>query len=111
VRALVPDDPDVRFQLFLQWQADESLAAAQARARAAGMPIGLIADMAVGMDPTGSHAWSAPREVLRGLTVGAPPDAFNANGQNWGLTNLSPHGLIESGYSGFLATLRAAMRH
>jgi 4-alpha-glucanotransferase len=108
---LNPDDPDVAFQLFLQWQADASLAQTQARAREAGMAVGLVADMAVGMDPAGSHAWSAPREVLRGLTVGAPPDIFNAAGQNWGLTNLSPQGMMESGYGGFIATLRAAMRH
>jgi 4-alpha-glucanotransferase len=111
VCGLSAHDPEIRFQLFLQWQADESLAQAQARARQAGMPVGLIADMAVGMDPAGSHAWSAPNEVLRGLTVGAPPDIFNSKGQNWGLTNLSPHSLLEHGYGGFLATLRAAMRH
>jgi 4-alpha-glucanotransferase len=75
------------------------------------MTMGLISDMAVGMDPAGSHAWSAPQEVLQGLTVGAPPDAFNSRGQNWGLTNLAPHGLALSGYDGFIATLRSAMRH
>lgn len=111
VHALAPADPDVAFQLFLQWRADVSLAVAQAKARHAGMGVGLITDMAVGMDPAGSHAWSAPQEVLRELTVGAPPDAFNSKGQNWGLTNLSPHGLTQSGYDGFIATLRAAMRH
>src|SRR5438067_4194130 len=72
VRRLTAKDPDIAFQLFLQWQADRSLAAAQSAARGAGMAVGLITDMAVGMDPAGSHAWSAPREVLRGLTVGAP---------------------------------------
>jgi 4-alpha-glucanotransferase len=111
VRALSAKDPEIAFHLFAQWQADRSLAVAQASARRAGMPVGLIADMAVGMDPAGSHAWSAPKEVLRGLTVGAPPDIFNARGQNWGLTNLSPRGLIDTGYAGFIATLRAAMRH
>lgn len=111
VHRLAATDPDVAFQLFLQWQADRSLAQAQGRARDAGMAVGLIADMAVGMDLAGSHAWSAPKEVLRGLTIGAPPDMFNAKGQNWGLTNLSPHGLLEHGYDGFIATLRAAMRH
>jgi 4-alpha-glucanotransferase len=111
VRRLAPKDADVAFQLFLQWQADTGLAEAQASAVQGGMPIGLITDMAVGMDPGGSHAWSAPKEVLRGLTVGAPPDIFNTKGQNWGLTNLSPRGLLDDGYGGFLATLRAAMRH
>ena len=108
---MTAQDPEIAFQLFAQWKTDRSLAEAQARARQAGMTVGLIADMAVGMDPAGSHAWSVPSEVLRGLTVGAPPDAFNSSGQNWGLTNLSPHGLMESGYGGLIATLRAAMRH
>jgi 4-alpha-glucanotransferase len=110
-RQLSARDPEIAFQLFVQWRADTSLAAAQTQARASGMRVGLIADMAVGMDPAGSHAWSAPKEVLNGLTVGAPPDIFNSRGQNWGLTNLSPKGLTEQGYSGFIATLRSAMRN
>ena len=42
---------DVLFHVFLQWLTDRSLAAAQHQAKAAGMRIGLIADLAVGMDP------------------------------------------------------------
>ncbi|HEY6578763.1 MAG TPA: 4-alpha-glucanotransferase, partial [Rhizomicrobium sp.] len=101
---------DVEFQLFLQWLADRSAAAAQTAARRT-MAIGVIADVAVGMNPEGSHAWSAPRELFRGLHVGAPPDVFNTRGQDWGLTTLSPRALATSGYAPFLATLRAAMRH
>jgi 4-alpha-glucanotransferase len=109
VRAL--DNPDVRFQLFLQWQAALALTAAQARAKEAGMRIGLIADMAVGVDPDGSQAWSSRCEMLDGLNIGAPPDVFNPAGQDWGLTTFSPKGLRESGFDGFVATLRAAMRY
>jgi 4-alpha-glucanotransferase len=104
-------DPEVLFQLFLQWKAQQGITAAQARCRASGMSIGLVTDMAVGMDPAGSHAWSAPDEVLRGLTLGAPPDIYNAAGQGWGLTNFSPQGLLSTGYEGFIATLRAAMHN
>ena len=57
---------EVLFHEFLQWLADRSLAAAQRRAREAGMRIGLIGDLAVGMDPTGSHAWSRQRDILLG---------------------------------------------
>ncbi|HKD48180.1 MAG TPA: 4-alpha-glucanotransferase, partial [Rhizomicrobium sp.] len=64
VREMGPDDPEMAFQLFLQWVAERGLEAAQARAKRAGMRIGLITDMAVGMDPGGSHAWSAPEEIL-----------------------------------------------
>jgi 4-alpha-glucanotransferase len=110
VRSLGEANDDVRFQLFLQWQAERGLADAQARARKAGMKIGLIADMAVGVDPDGSLAWSSPGEMLEGLSIGAPPDLFNTQGQDWGLTTFSPPGLRRAGYSGFIATLRAVMR-
>jgi 4-alpha-glucanotransferase len=104
-------EDEVRFHRFLQWLADRSLAAAQERAGQAGMRIGLVADLAVGMDPAGSHAWSHQREMLGGLAIGAPPDLFNPRGQNWGLTNFSPRALVNDGFAPFLATVRAAMRH
>ena len=71
----------IRFHLYLQWRADRDLAAARPKE----MRIGLIADLAVGLDPGGSHAWSRRDELLRGLTLGAPPDAFNADGQGWAI--------------------------
>lgn len=101
---------DVLFHCFLQWLADRSLGVAQGRARQAGMRIGLISDLAVGMDPAGSHAWSRQSDVLGGLSIGAPPDLFNPNGQDWGLTGFSPRALISGGFAPFLATVRAALR-
>jgi 4-alpha-glucanotransferase len=101
---------EVRYHQYLQWLASQSLSSAQDAARDC-MAIGLIADMAVGMDPQGSHAWSAPSEILKGLHVGAPPDIFNTAGQDWGLTTLSPAGLRATGYAAFIETLRAGMRH
>ena len=101
---------ELQYQLYLQWLVARSAARAQLSARET-MTIGIIADIAVGMDPEGSHAWSAPHELLRGLHVGAPPDAFNPRGQDWGLTTLSPRAMTASGYASFLATIRASMRH
>ena len=72
------------------------------------MRIGLITDLAVGMDRGGSHAWSRQHDLLLGLSVGAPPDLFNPRGQDWGLTGFSPQALVASGFEPFLATLRAA---
>ena len=74
------------------------------------MRIGLISDVAVGMNPGGSHAWSRPQDLLLGLSVGAPPDLFNTRGQDWGLTAFSPQALLSTGFEPFIATLRAAMR-
>ena len=102
---------EVAFHIFVQWLADRSLARAHEAAQAAGMPVGLITDVAVSMDPGGSHAWSRPQDLLAGLNIGAPPDAFQAKGQDWGVTTFSPRALAASGYEGFLATLRSAMRH
>jgi 4-alpha-glucanotransferase len=110
-RSLGPADPTVEFHLFLQFIAERSLCDAQTRAREAGMVVGLISDIAVGMDSAGSHAWSHPGEILSGIGVGAPPDLLGPEGQNWGLTTFSPVGLRESGFAGFIAMLRAAMRN
>ena len=112
VEAFARAQPDeVRFHAFLQWLADRSLAAAQAAAKDGGMALGLIADVAVGMDPGGSHAWSRPDDLLQGLSVGAPPDMFQAAGQDWGIATFAPHALRRSGFEAFIQTLRAALRH
>ena len=105
------NDATVRFHCFLQWLADRSLAVAQTRALETGMRIGLIADLAIGLDPTGSQAWSRQGDVLGGMSIGAPPDLFNPRGQNWGLTGFSPRALVNGGFAPFLATVRAALRH
>ncbi len=102
---------EVLFNTFLQWIADRSFADAQQKTRDAGMRVGLISDLAVGMHNSGSATWSDQRSVLTGLEVGAPPDLFNTSGQSWGLTTFSPRALMTGGYASFLATLRAAMRH
>ncbi len=102
---------ELRFHGWLQRCAAEQLQAAQAAARAAGMRIGLISDLAIGMSPAGSHAWAVRSELMAGVEVGAPPDAFNPAGQSWGLAAFSPRALQQRGFAPFLATLRAAMAH
>jgi 4-alpha-glucanotransferase len=102
---------EVLFHEFLQWVADRSLAVAHARARDAGMRIGLVGDLAVGMDPAGSHAWSRQRDILLGVAIGAPPDLFNPRGQDWRLTGFSPRALEDGGFMPFIATMRAVLRH
>lgn len=97
----------VEIEIFAQWLAERSRAEAQRRAVAAGMRIGLVADLAIGVESAGSQAWSRPDEMMTGLTIGAPPDYYSATGQNWGLTTFSPVGLRRSGYAGFIAMLRA----
>ncbi len=102
---------DVAFHAWLQMLADDGLAAAQQAARDAGMRIGLVSDLAVGTDGGGSHAWSRQDETMIGLSIGAPPDLLNQQGQDWGIAAFSPLGLRRNGYAAFLEMLRAALRH
>ena len=77
------------FHVWVQWLAAEQLAAAQASARAAGMPIGIVGDLAVGAHPGGADAWAWQDVYVPGFSVGAPPDEFNQRGQDW--TLMPPH--------------------
>lgn len=101
----------VSFHVFLQWLADQGMRHAQHSARSAGMSIGLVTDMAVGADPRGSHTWSRQKEILSGATIGAPPDMYQPDGQNWGLAAFSPHALHQKGYAPFIDILRASLAH
>jgi len=105
-------NPDaIGFQAWLQFVADEQLADAGRRAAAAGLRLGLYRDLAVGVGPGSAAAWARPGVLVRGVSVGAPPDAFNLVGQDWGLAPLDPLTLSESGYAPLVAALRANMRH
>ncbi|MFS0850738.1 4-alpha-glucanotransferase [Novosphingobium panipatense] len=100
---------EVAFHVFAQWLARKGLAEIQRGARAAGMAIGLVADLAVGVHTGGADVWSMGDAFLQGVTIGAPPDPLGPLGQNWMLTSFSPHGLARSGYQPWIATIRAAL--
>ncbi|MFZ1742577.1 MAG: 4-alpha-glucanotransferase [Pontixanthobacter sp.] len=101
---------EVEFHLFAQWLAREGLAAAQGTARDAGMDIGLITDLAVGVHLAGSDTWAMRDAMLNGLTIGAPPDPLGPSGQNWCITGFSPQGLRAGGYQPFIEMIRSALR-
>jgi 4-alpha-glucanotransferase len=101
----------VEFFQFLQWQADSQLGAAAAAGRAAGLPLGLYRDLAVGVSPQGAEAWADQGLVVPGMGIGAPPDPLSRAGQNWGLAPVNPLALRQRGFQPFIAALRANMRH
>jgi 4-alpha-glucanotransferase len=86
------------FHTWVQWLVADQVAAAQEAARAAGMAIGIIADLAIGAHPGGADAWAGQAFFARGFTVGAPPDGFNQRGQDWGLPPMHPRALAAAGY-------------
>ncbi|RKF12629.1 4-alpha-glucanotransferase [Roseovarius spongiae] len=101
---------EVAFHVWLQWLADRQLATAQRRAREAGMRVGLYLDLAVGEAPDGSAGWGGD-VMLRGLRIGAPPDLFQTQGQDWGLAAPSPEALEARDFAPFRDMIRAQLSH
>ncbi|MFH8979685.1 4-alpha-glucanotransferase, partial [Streptomyces varsoviensis] len=101
----------VDFYCRLAWLTDQQLAAAQRAARDAGMPLGLVHDLAVGVHPGGADAWAQQDAFASGMSIGAPPDAFNARGQDWGLPPWRPDALDAVGYAPYRGLLRGMLRH
>ncbi|MEV0633577.1 4-alpha-glucanotransferase [Streptomyces sp. NPDC050619] len=101
----------VDFHCRLAWLTDTQLVATQRAAREAGMPVGVVHDLAVGVHPGGADAWAQQDHFAAGMSVGAPPDAFNARGQDWGLPPWRPDRLAASGYAPFRRLLRALFRY
>jgi 4-alpha-glucanotransferase len=104
-------DERVRFFAWLQWLADRQLARAQDRALAAGMRIGLYLDHAVGVTADGAMAWSDRDLMMRGAQIGAPPDALNPHGQDWGLIPYSPVTLVARDFEPLRDDLATSMAH
>ncbi|GAA1148609.1 MULTISPECIES: 4-alpha-glucanotransferase [Streptomyces violaceusniger group] len=99
------------FHCWLAWLTDTQLAAAQRAAREAGMGIGLVHDLAVGVHPSGADAWALQDVFASGMSIGAPPDAFNSRGQDWGLPPWRPDALAATGYAPYRDLLRGLLRH
>jgi 4-alpha-glucanotransferase len=102
-------DDAVAFHAWLQWRAHEGLAHANERAKAAGMSMGLYLDLAVGTHPAGAETWEDRDSFAYGASLGAPPDAYSADGQSWGLAPFNPRALIASGFRPLAETLRTQM--
>ena len=101
----------LEFYRWLQWICDEQLANAQRTAKQCGMAIGIVHDLAVGVKTTGADAWMLRDVLAQGVTVGAPPDVFNQQGQNWTQPPWHPGRLAAAGYKPYRDMLRTVLRH
>lgn len=100
---------DVAFHQWLQWRAETQIDAAQDTALEAGMGFGLYLDLAVGARPGGAEAWMHRDTIARGVTIGAPPDHLNPEGQSWNLAAHAPARLRAAHYRPLRAMLRKLM--
>ncbi|MDO5499253.1 MAG: 4-alpha-glucanotransferase [Propionibacteriaceae bacterium] len=102
---------EVDYHRWLQWCLDEQFRTTQAAATEAGMVLGIVHDLAVGVNPAGSDAWSLGSAFARDVHVGAPPDQFTQLGQDWGQPPLRPDRLAETAYLPLRSMLRGILRH
>ena len=98
IRAERPDE--VAFVAWQQWQLERQL-------RAAGEQVRVLQDLPIGVDPGGADAWAYQDLIAHDVTVGAPPDPFNREGQDWGLPPFIPWRLRAANYEPFVAAIRA----
>ncbi len=101
----------VGFHAWLQWQADAQLAAVSRRAAAAGMALGVVHDLPIGVHPTGADAWALQDVLATGVSVGAPADAFNQQGQDWSAPPLRADRLAATGFAAYREQLRHVLAH
>jgi 4-alpha-glucanotransferase len=97
--------------MYTQWITEEQLASLGQACATEQLPVGLYLDLAVGANIKGVDVWCDQDAYCLDQSVGAPPDAFNQLGQNWGLPALNPHALRQQGYTPFIEMLRANMRY
>ncbi len=101
----------VDYHRWLQFELDRQLGVAASCAAEAGLALGMYQDLAVGSASSGSDVWANPNLFLQGATVGAPPDMYSDEGQNWGLPAIDPQVLRATGYDYWIRLLRAGFRH
>jgi len=96
----------ILFHSYQQYLSDKALAEASR-----GLEIGIIRDLAVGCAPDGAEAWALGDRMVHGVSVGAPPDPFSAEGQVWGLPPMNPLAMRRTGYADFAELLATNLRH
>jgi 4-alpha-glucanotransferase len=102
---------DVLLYKFLQWHIDRQLAEAQAYAIEKGMRVGLFHDLALASDRYGADLWANRSFYVAGCRVGAPPDDFAPQGQDWAFPPPNRDAHRSNGYELFAESIRKNARH
>ena len=101
----------VEFHAWQQILLDRQLGDVHRALTSAGMSVGVVHDLAVGVDPAGADGWALQDALAHGARIGAPPDTFNQQGQDWGMPPWHPRRLAELHYAPVRDMLRSLLRH
>lgn len=96
--------PDLLRHQYWQWLAQSQWDEARAAARDHG--VALIGDLPFVASPESVDVWSRQDEFVLDVSTGVPPDAFSADGQDWGLPFYDWPAIARSGYRSFRDRLR-----
>jgi 4-alpha-glucanotransferase len=103
-------DPEaVAYHEYCQWAMDAQLGDLATAMRARGQALYL--DLPVGAHRDGFDVAMRPGDFAIEATVGAPPDAFQTAGQDWGFPLPHPVAMRASGYELLRSSVEAHLRH
>ena len=88
---------DVDFWCFVQYHLDQQLSEVCSYAHSKGVIF--KGDLPIGISRTSVDAWLYPELFHMDSQAGAPPDAFSADGQNWGFPTYNWEKMAEDGYA------------
>lgn len=104
VKALKKTDKEVEFWYFVQYNLDQQMHAAHEYARA--HRVILKGDIPIGISRDGVEAWVEPKYFNLNGQAGAPPDAFSADGQNWGFPTYNWDEMLKDGCAWWVRRFR-----
>ncbi len=103
-------EDEVAFYKYLQFLADEQMAAADRTAKENGMAVGIYRDLAVGVAECSAEIWANADIYCPKASVGAPPDVLGPLGQNWGLPPMDPNKIYQAQYQPVIDLFRSNMK-
>ena len=95
VEAIKSTNEEVQFWYFVQFNLDQQMHAAHDFAR--DHRVILKGDIPIGISRDGVEAWVEPKYFNLNGQAGAPPDAFSADGQNWGFPTYNWDEMLKDG--------------
>lgn len=101
----------ILFYSYLQWLIDRHIKELCEFASELNMSVGIYHDLAIGSIGGSFDTWLNQELFAFDIDIGAPPDDFNPDGQNWGFPPIIPERLRDNGYEFFIEIVRKNMRY